>query len=359
MKKFINKLIVLALVSFGIMSCSKDTLTVLNPSASTTVSVSANEVVLDILNTGQQALKIDWTKPDFGYNAAPSYNIVFTYGDKTYEVSAGTDLSKTFETEELNKILITKLGLTPKVSDVVSIKIKVVLSDYKSIDSDAVSITFTPYSTTFEPIYMIGDAVLGWDTAKAVTTYGTGPGTYEVVAEFNNGGAFRFFSAPDWNATSQYNWTFFEGGSVDANLQNANDGDTNIRFIGNTGYYKIDVNLITKTIVMTSVQKPTMYMVGAGVPDAGWGWNTPVQMTWVSDGIFSVTTNFINDTFRFFPIFGDWNSGLNYPYYIGAGYTIDSHFENALDGDSNFRFIGTPGSYKITLNNHTKMITLE
>ncbi len=72
--------------------------------------------------------------------------------------------------------------------------------------------------------------------------------------------------------------------------------------------------------------------------------------------VFEVTTTLANDAFRFFTINGDWGSGLNYPYFINDGYTIDANFENASDGDSNFRFIGTPGLYAITVDGVNKTI---
>lgn len=357
MKIILNKILLLIVAATFLASCDKEELTVLDSNAETTVSVSDNDLVLDILNTGQDALTVNWTEPEFGYDAAVVYSIIFKSGNFTSIVPVGNILSKTFETAELNKILIN-LGIAPSVSTAVTIQVDAVLSEYKSISSNVISVNAAPFSSSFAPIYMIGDALLGWDTAKAVEVYGKGPGTYEVIAKFNNGGAFRFFSAPDWDAASKYNWTYFTG-SVDSKFVNAADGDTNIRFVGPTGFYKISVNLIAKTIAMSAVDEPKLFMVGAGVPAAGWNWNSPVQMTWVKDGVFQVSTGFINDTFRFFTGFGDWGSGLNYPYYINAEFDIDSDFENANDGDKNFKFIGTPGTYTLTVNYLDKTITLE
>ncbi len=76
-----------------------------------------------------------------------------------------------------------------------------------------------------------------------------------------------------------------------------------------------------------------------------------------SSNVFQVETNLVNDAFRFFTVNGDWGSGLNYPYFIADGYTIDANFEDALDGDNNFRFIGTPGVYSITVDGTNKTIT--
>ena len=104
--------------------------------------------------------------------------------------------------------------------------------------------------------------------------------------------------------------------------------------------------------------EPVHYIVGAGVPDAGWGWSTPIKMTWIKDGVFEATTKFSNDTFRFFTKFNDWGSGLNYPYYISQEFVIDSKFENGNDGDKNFKFNGTPGIYTVKIDYLAKKITL-
>ncbi len=102
---------------------------------------------------------------------------------------------------------------------------------------------------------------------------------------------------------------------------------------------------------------PSIWVVGAGAVDAGWNWDSPIEFTCVDD-VFSTNINLTNDTFRFFLTEGDWTSGQNYPYYIGEGYTIDANFEDALDGDNNFRFLGTPGTYRLTVDTVNKTIVL-
>ncbi len=99
------------------------------------------------------------------------------------------------------------------------------------------------------------------------------------------------------------------------------------------------------------------YAVGAGIPSAGWGWDTPLGLS-CDEGVLTAKTDLINDAFRFFTVSGDWNSGRNYPYYTGLGYKIVSVLENAGDGDSNFRFTGTPGSYRIKIDENQKFISL-
>ena len=103
-----------------------------------------------------------------------------------------------------------------------------------------------------------------------------------------------------------------------------------------------------------------LWAVGAGLPDAGWGWTTPVSLECTGNNVYSWNVNLLSgETFRFFTSEGDWASGLNYPHYIGEGYTIDSNFEDAMDGDNNFRFTGTTGFYYLEVNTVDKTITLD
>ena len=98
------------------------------------------------------------------------------------------------------------------------------------------------------------------------------------------------------------------------------------------------------------------YAVGAGIPSAGWGWDSPLSLI-CDDNVLTATPTFANDTFRFFTMNNDWNSGRNYPYYIGEGYKINTSFEDAMDGDHNFKFTGTPGVYRLKIDGNKKTIT--
>ena len=98
------------------------------------------------------------------------------------------------------------------------------------------------------------------------------------------------------------------------------------------------------------------YAVGAGIPSAGWGWDTPLSLI-CDDNVLTATPTFANGTFRFFTENGVWGSGRNYPYYIGQGYKINTSFEDALDGDNNFKFTGTPGVYRLKIDGNKKTIT--
>lgn len=233
----------------------------------------------------------------------------------------------------------------------------------------------------FEQLYLVGagvvDAGWSWDTPVPLSCVENG--VYGGNVAFQNlGGAepnnnFRFFTVnTDWS--SGRNYPFYEdaGYTIDSDFENANDGDLNFAFVGTTGFYYLEIDTNTKTITLGAPQATgtcefdVLYGVGAGLVDAGWSWDTPVQILCSSDGIYSANVAFQNlggaepnNNFRFFTVNSDWSSGRNYPFYEDAGYTIDSNLVNANDGDLNFSFVGTTGTYLLTIDTVAKTITLE
>jgi hypothetical protein len=113
----------------------------------------------------------------------------------------------------------------------------------------------------------------------------------------------------------------------------------------------------TITYLVTPYGCLGQFAVGAGIPSAGWNWDNPLNLI-CDDNVLTATVTFANNTFRFFTEETNWNSGRNYPYYTGLGYKISSAFENANDGDSNFRFIGTPGVHRLKIDENEKSISV-
>ena len=189
----------------------------------------------------------------------------------------------------------------------------------------------------------------------------------------NNGGAdnnFRFFTSDgDWASGRNYPYYADAGYTIDADLTNAMDGDSNFAFVGTTGYYYLEIDDTNKTIILDSPRSygncelDVLYGVGAGLPDAGWAWTSPVILNCTGEGVYTAFVSLQNNggadnNFRFFTSEGDWASGLNYPYFADAGYTIDSNFEDAMDGDNNFAFTGVTGYYYLEIDTTNKTIIL-
>ncbi|WP_400076421.1 SusE domain-containing protein [Winogradskyella sp. R77965] len=217
----------------------------------------------------------------------------------------------------------------------------------------------------FDQLWLVGagivDAGWSWDTPVALPC--TGNGTYSGNVALTND-AFRFFSVNnDWGTGTNYPTYEGNGYTIDSNLINAMDGDSNFFFDGTPGTYFLTVDDINKTITLGPEQLlcdyEQLWMVGAGVVDAGWSWDTPVALPCTGAGIYSGQVALTNDAFRFFTVNSDWGTGINYPTYEADGYTIDSDLINAMDGDSNFFFDGTPGTYTVTIDTGNLTITVE
>jgi hypothetical protein len=354
---------ILALTS--LYSCEEDPelFVSISPTAATISSPADGSSFVLSLETANDTLTIAWNNADFGFQASTTYTIEIDKKDNKFV--AAQDLAVVgspareykISLGDLNNILLG-LGLPANDVSVVELRIRATISDDVSpAFSSTISLNVTPYQTSFPPIYMIGGAVGGWDPSLAVEMRSSEPYVYETIAYFTSGEAYRYFATPGWDADPQYNWTYFEGGTVDANLENAQDGDTNIRFIGTTGYYKMVVNTNTKVITMEAVDEPKMFLIGNGIVDAGWNTATAVQMTWVSNGIFKATTEFANEAFRFFAQ-QDWGpTSYNYPFFADG--EVSSLLEDAGDGDNNFKFVGTEGIYTITVNLLDLTVTME
>ncbi|WP_456440632.1 SusE domain-containing protein [Psychroserpens sp.] len=335
------------------------------------------EVVLSDITADDTALTVDWTDPNF----APESSVLIDYYIEI--ATAGTNFAAveslgntqertlSFTHDELNAAALN-LGLQADIASMLDLRVRSVLettSGDLERNSELITITVTPYETALPPIlYGVGagmpDAGWGWDTPAEFTLIGN---IYSgnVNLSPDNGGNFRFFTIDgDWGSGQNYPWYESRGYTIDSNLVNANDGDFNFQFIGTAGEYSLEIDTENKTITLgnpsvgPNCNYDQLWLVGAGVPDAGWGWDTPVQLPCTGSGIYAGNVNLANDAFRFFTAEGDWGSGLNFPYYMGEGYTIDPNFSDAMDGDNNFSFTGTTGEYFLTVDTINKTINL-
>ena len=125
--------------------------------------------------------------------------------------------------------------------------------------------------------------------------------------------------------------------------------------------YENDV--VSTTFSLVDCDYEQFYLVGYGIEGNVWSWeNNVATITCNGDNVISGEVNLDasgDANFRFFSIPSDWSSGFNYPYFENLGYTIDSRLVNALDNDSNFKFIGDSGTYNLTVDMDLKTITLD
>ena len=349
----------LILCLVALLSCEEDgekavIKSTVSPNAIQSMSSSSYTLLFD---DGDKSFEtINWGELDYGFPAAVSYTVQI---DKTgagfanaFDVATTTTNALTLTIGELNDILLG-LGLAPEESAGVEIRVRSVVNpNVPPVFSTPTSVTFTPYATTFPPIYIIGDAQ-GWNLDNALELQSTGPGTYETIGTFQQNGKFRFFETPSWDA-EQWGFSFFTAG-IPNGLANGNDGDSNFLFTLPTGYYKISISLKDKTIALEASSAPTLFIIG----DAqGWDLNNALEMHSLGGGQFEVVGQFQqNGKFRFFSS-PDWGAD-QFRFSSFTGGTVDTELADGADGDSNFLFTAASGIYSVIVSINDKTISVE
>ncbi len=341
-------------------------------------SPSAGEsFVLSDVDPELVASTITWEDPEITATStvSVSYELQMAVAGTSFAtpISIGevSDLSLDLKHGSLNELVLAAGG-TPETASDFDFRIKAAAKTAAGDlfrTSEIVTYSITPYDVALAPaLYVVGagavDAGWGWDSPVAISC--TGTGVYQGNINLTND-AFRLFTdkSLEW-ASPSFNFPYYADASytIDANFENAEDGDKNFKFIGTPGTYLLSIDTINKTITLApeklQCEFDQLWLVGAGVPDAGWGWASPVSLPCTGAGVYSGSVNFANDAFRFFTDKTlEWASpSFNFPHYFDEGYTIDANFENAEDGDKNLKFVGTPGTYTLTIDTGNKTITL-
>ena len=340
MKIFINKIIMLLTISLFLGSCTDDEdLTVLNPNVAVNANLSQSEVVLEKANIGQEALTVSWDKPDYGYSAAASYQILFDLAGGDFSaaqvVSTGQELSKTFETEELNKILVG-LGVEPGNATAIDVKVKSVLGSSTKISSDVSQLMATAYADALDlssPWGIVGSAFNDWG--------GAGPDApfYKVQGSPNVYVAYVNLMEGEWKIRKDNDWAVNygdDGGDGSLELEGANIVQEN------AGSFKV---VFDEAALTYTIESYTWGLVGDATTNGWDGPDMPLSYdpftdTWraqvkLNDGEFKVRLN------------NDW--GTNYG---------DTGLDGTLDaGGDNIPV--TFGYYEIIVNLNDLTYTLE
>lgn len=270
MKNILNKsffLLSLLLVTF--VACDDVEIVQINPEANTVVSLSANAVVLTEDLAENNVLTVNWTNPDFGFDAAPSYTVMIDVngGDFTAAqlVPVGSSIEKTFTGAELNNKLLS-LGLVPNVATSVNLKVRTVLSSYQDMVSESVTLSVTPYSSLLDlstNLGVVGSATPGgWgnENIPDLPFYTTdAPNVYVAYVTLRDG-EIKFRKDNMW--TENYGDTGSDG-VLDLNGDN---------ITVTAGSYKIVVNV---TDLSWSMENYSWGLVGSATTN---GWDGPDMM---------------------------------------------------------------------------------
>ncbi len=329
MKKYINKILFLLTFTALLVGCEKDDIVVINEDFTTTVSLSSDNIVLEESNEGMEALKVTWTQPDFGYSAAAQYNILFDLSTGDFSnpesVSAGSSLEKSFNTEDLNKVLLN-LGAEPGTAAQLQVKVDIIMSKQYSRASDTSELTATAYSGVLDlttPWGVVGSAAPnGWDGPDVPFYKSEENGVYVAYVTLTEGA---------WKIRKDNKWDENYGSDNADNTLQAGGSDIPVT----AGVYKIvfDENNFTY-----SIEEYSWGLVGSATPN-GWGDGPDTALEYDScSDTWKAVINMVD---------GEWKVRQNNAWSVNYG---DKELDGYLDTESDNNIPVTSGSYLVTVD---------
>ena len=316
MKKLIKNSIFLFSFLLVLGACDDKTFLELIPEANTTVSLSSTALVLTEDAALNEVLTVNWTDPNFGFDAAASYKILMDFSGGDFSnpqiIAVGDNLSKVFTAQELNGKMLS-LGLRPGDATDISFKIQITLSDAQEMFSEPVTMTITAYSSLLDlstNLGVVGSATPGgWGNQDIpdLPFYTTvTPGVVVAYVTLRDG-EIKFRKDNLW--TENYGDDGADG-SLELNGSN---------IVVTAGTYKITVNLNN---LSWSMEDYTWGIVGSATPN---GWNGPdvkLHYNSYSDNWKAVVT--LADGEMKFRFNNDWavnygGSGTEGPISLGGG----------------------------------------
>ena len=275
MKKIINSLFALIIVSIGFTSCEdlSDRI-IANPDVEASTELILQETAALVLleaNQEEIALNTSWAAPDYGFDAAPTYKLLLDLanGDftnaKTLDV--GDNLEKSFTTLELNAIALG-LGAEADAASDLSIKLQGFVGGQLLVNSDAKTINVTPYSSILDLSTtwgVVGSAANNWGATPDLPFFTTSTAGVLVAYVTLIDGEIKFRENNEWTND-------FGDDGADGTLDS---GGSNITV--SAGSYKITMNLNDNTY---TIENFSLGIVGSAYND--WGATPDYALTYDS-----------------------------------------------------------------------------
>ena len=275
MKKIINSLFALIIVSIGFTSCEdlSDRI-IANPDVEASTELILQETAALVLleaNQEEIVLNTNWAAPDYGFDAAPTYKLLLDLasGDftnaKTLDV--GDNLEKSFTTLELNAIALA-LGAEANVASDLSIKLQGFVGGQLLVNSAAKTINVTPYSSILDLSTtwgVVGSAANNWGATPDLPFFTTSTAGIIVAYVTLIDGEIKFRENNEWTND-------FGDNGADGTLDT---GGSNIAV--SAGSYKITMNLNDNTY---TIENFSLGIVGSAYND--WGATPDYALTYDS-----------------------------------------------------------------------------
>ena len=334
-------------------------------SAPKIVELSADKIYLDGNFPKNPVLTVVWDAAKYSAPTEVKYVLEASSSANFTTFSNLTTLDKSvrfaaFTNEQINAAA-ANIGLEPNIEGDMYLRVTSYLgSNALSATSEVTSIKITPYKLSFPDFYIVGEAsYVGWDAGNSQAFYKKDNMSY-IYTFLDKDKNFRFLGQQDWNPINysidadgiRDAYKYFK--QVSSNIKKADGDEENMRFTGASGIYKVSIDATTGVQALTASVSPIigfdfteLYIVG-NVNGNGWSADNAISMTKTGAGIFEYTATLAADAeFKFIgqKSWGDleWGNILT----DNNGY---SEFLGPKGDNSNIKFTGDGGNYKITVN---------
>ena len=370
--KMMNKylLSLLLIIPFCFAACTDDDNEERNKGSEELIlSSTESDVILNVISPESNAITFNWgSGSNHGTNAAITYSFQLAVKGDDFQNPYSTEFGKgirssSYTMSALNEILLNQFQVVP--DNEIELEARVVATIHSSSEetqvSNIIAVKLKSYKSITTTLYILGPAANGYglDDAIAMNSV-TGS-----AGEFTWSGLLKAGDLKFVTTKKSFLPAYVQGVDASHLYLRESDEDTHpdaYFAITTGGNYRITLNVITLAIKIDKLTGPdysALWFVG----DAS-GWNF-VPMTVdasnpfvfhynaeLSVGKFKIATvaNSFEDNVLFIrPAVADQGPGSD------LGYIVTSKNSNSTDDSWN---ITTAGTYKITLNQKTKKISI-
>ncbi|MGM9762627.1 MAG: SusF/SusE family outer membrane protein [Candidatus Cryptobacteroides sp.] len=371
MKKIFKSMAVIAAAILGITACEKpDNKEIVPPAEALKLSISNDVITLTEENASVEALNFSWTTgSNNGTGNAISYKLEIApkAEEYAYYLELGQKVySKSYKVAELNTLLTEELGAEAGVETEYKARISAIVAGTDDIQTSEVEFKATTYAPVPSALYLIGDATPnGWAADNATAMDKLSAGRFSWLGTLTKG-SFRFITEPGkfWpgyvNSDGRLKYFAEDAGEEDKCFEIAENGD-----------YKIEVNLLDNSIVITENNNPLyehLWLVG---PAAPYGWSlddaengNDATMNYSAENIYEYTWTgkLVKGELKFScDLQKDWGGKWVFATESGKEFTTvtDEAVEIRTTDNKDYKWnVTTEGEYSITINVKTSKMTV-
>lgn len=336
--------------------CKEDELADLNKGDTPlALTLSEQTLILNETNRDKTILSMNWTSgSNYGTNAAITYELQIAqagtgFTDPLTYFPGKTVYNYTFTTKALNNAIRGHFNTQAGTGITLEARViaTVAADNVEPQVSPVVSFSVTTYEPVSETLFLYGTATsAGWDNSQAIAmTPAEVPGTFTWQGQLSSGG-FKFLTVAGQDFPS-----YVKGNSQNSIVLRTSASQTdNPWTISDPGIYKIEVNLLALSVLITKMEGPAysqIFMVGSAAPN-GWDISNATELVQNPDNLYEFTYTGVMNPGEFkFPV--NRNSDWQQDMYMKLDET-HMYLHHGGDPDDSKWEIAKKGYYTITLN---------